>query len=190
MPIVINCIEFKFVIVKVSELFKMIYMRKRTIFLIMILFGMHSLIAQNAKLQAAFVYSFTKFVSWPADMKSGNFVIAVAGDDGYMTELTAALNGKTVGTQAIEVIKQQAGKASHIVIVPSTASGNLGSVISATVGKSTLVVSDQSGGASKGAGINFVEKAGKQGFELNETELGKRGLNVGAQLKSLASSVL
>ena len=141
------------------------------------------------KVYSGFVNHFTKYVQWPADSKSGDFVIAVVGNSPISAELSA-LNGKLVGSQKI-VIKNFANAAavgsSHIIFVAE------GSDISAVSKKAkeynSLVVSEVPGGTAKGSDVNFVEEAGKIRFELSSANSDLHGVKVSNDLKKLAIAV-
>src|SRR5206468_262493 len=58
----------------------------------------------NARLKSVFIYNFTRYIDWPADYKSGNFVINMFGSNTAMlTELNNMAKTKTVGAQKIEI---------------------------------------------------------------------------------------
>ena len=119
------------------------------------------------KVYSGFVNHFTKYVQWPADSKSGDFIIAVVGNSPISAELMA-LNGKMVGAQKI-VIKTfpNAGavSSSHIIFVAE--GGDISAVSKKAKEYNALVVSEVPGGTTKGSDVNFVEEAGKIRFELS-----------------------
>lgn len=150
--------------------------------------------AQKERLQTAFIYQLTRLIEWCPDGKQGNFVIGVVGNDpAFMSEIQA-LNARRVGNQAIE-IKTFASAAdvtsANIIYVTSAEFGNLRTIINATSNFCALIISDQSGGADKGAGVSIVynEGVGKLELEINRSYMRKKSLNVSDQLYSIASRV-
>src|SRR5688500_10416091 len=50
---------------------------------------------------ANIIYHFTKYIDWPEDKKSGDFVIGVIGDTPLFNELKKIISNKTAGSQKI-----------------------------------------------------------------------------------------
>ena len=55
--------------------------------------------------------------------------------------------------------------------------------------KSTLIITDKAGLASKGAGINFIVQENKQKIELNRSNIERYKLKVASSLVELAIQV-
>lgn len=148
--------------------------------------------AQNEKFKALFLYNFTKYIDWPSSYQQGNFVIAVVGNSNIVNELNVISSKKKVGNQSIEVKKvsnpSQLGKC-HIVYLPSYKSGSLRSTLTSLQNKNTLIVTDGNNLVQQGAGINFIETGGKQGFEIKKANIEKKGLKVSGSLLSLGTVV-
>ena len=147
----------------------------------------------GAKIKAIYIYNFTKYIEWPDDYKSGNFVIGVLGTNTpLMNELNKMASAKTVGTQKLE-IKNLSGPADagacHIVYILSDNSGQLGDVVGKIKGKSTLIVTDKAGSTKLGAGINFAIVENKQKIELNKGNIEKYKLKVASTLVEMAVPV-
>jgi hypothetical protein len=147
----------------------------------------------NAKIKAIYIYNFTKYIEWPENYKEGNFVVGVLGTNtALVTELTKMAASKTVGTQKFE-IKAVASPTDcakcHIVYIQSDNSGQLSDVIGKVKGKSALIVTDKSGLATKGAGINFFIDGNKQKIELNKSNIEKYKLKVASTLVEMAVQV-
>lgn len=143
------------------------------------------------KVYSGFVNHFTKYVQWPADSKSGDFVIAVVGSSPISAELMA-LNGKMVGAQKI-VVKTfpNAGavNAGHIIFVAEGQSADISAVSKKAKEYNALVVSEIPGGTTKGSDVNFVEEAGKIRFEISSANPDLHGVKVSNDLKKLAIAV-
>ena len=60
-------------------------------------------IAQETKYIAVFLYNFTRYVDWPNNVRTGDFVIGVLSDDNIYNELMGIANGKSVGGQIVSV---------------------------------------------------------------------------------------
>ena len=138
------------------------------------------------KVQAVFLYNFTKYINWP---QSGTtMVIGVMGNSGVVTELNTTLKDKKTGDKAFE-IKQlltttEAAKC-NIVYLPSGRSKELKDLISAVKGKGVLIVSEEDL-AGQGAGISFLQVEEKLRFKINAKVLKEAGFQVSSALLGLA----
>ena len=146
--------------------------------------------AQTEKYQSLFIYNFSKYIQWPDDMNSGQFVIGILGNSDVYDHLVEMANIKKK-TQNMDIIVKKYSNVSqiekcHILFVSTDFASQLSSVTSSPVTKSTLIITDKPGLASKGATINFVEDNGKIKFELNQASAEKRGLKVAGSLTALS----
>jgi hypothetical protein len=161
---------------------------KLKILIFLFILSVFSVSAQvNYKIHSLFVYKFTQYIEWPS--KEGDFIIGVVGNSPILAELEAIAATKKVDTRTIVVKKLAASadlSACQMVFISEGQSSNLGSITTKLAGKPTLIVSETSGGAKKGAGINFVIIDDKMKFELNKAAVEKQGLKVSGDLTKLA----
>ncbi len=146
--------------------------------------------AQKEKFQSLFIYNFSRYIKWPDDMMSGDFVIGVMGQSGIYKELQTMAEAKKQ-TQGMNIIVKQFNSVSeiqkcHILFVSDNLASQLGAISGAAQVQSTLIVTDSPGSAKKGAAINFVEESSRIKFELNQSEADKRNLKISGSLISLA----
>jgi len=110
-----------------------------------------------------------------------------------MAELTA-LTVRRVGNQQIE-IKTFAGisniEAVNIIFVSNAHFDDIKEVSAKVGNHCTLIVSERTGGANKGAGVSIIynEKLAKLELEINKGYMKRKALNVNDQLYSVASTV-
>jgi hypothetical protein len=147
----------------------------------------------NARLKSVFIYNFTRYIDWPADYKTGNFVINMFGSNTAMlTELNNMAKTKTVGAQKIEIRNTTSldgiGKC-NILYVTQDVTNPLSDIIAKLKGKSTLIVTEKTGFAKLGAAINFIVVENRQKFELNQSNAEKYNLKVSSSLVALAIPV-
>jgi hypothetical protein len=146
--------------------------------------------AQSHKYQSVFIYTFTKYVIWPADYSQGDFEIMVLGETEIMPDLLEMAKAKKVdGTRTIKVTKIKSVsdiKKCHILFVSSSESKKINDILAKISNQPTLVVTDEPGLGAKGSNINFVLIDGKLKFELNQTALSKQSLKVSNELTRLA----
>jgi len=163
---------------------------KRFIYLMVLIFGLtQGLFAQNtARYQALFVYNFTRYIQWPSS-NSQEFVVGIYGKSDIYSELKTISVNKKIGTSPI-VIKQftnstEIGKC-QILFISSEVSGQVAQLAVQMQGKNTLIITERSGLARKGAGICFALEDGKQKFEISKTNVEKTGLMINNQLLEMA----
>ncbi len=146
----------------------------------------------NTKIKAVFLYNFTKYIEWPQNYKSGNFVIGVVGDESFAKELDVFFSPKSMGSQRFEIkhFKKPADiTLSHMIYVSPNYIGNISDVLGKIKGKSTLLITEKAGMAKQGAAINFTIVENKQKFELNKANAEKYDLKVSSSLANLAIKV-
>lgn len=144
---------------------------------------------QNFQMYSLYMYSFTRFVQWPAEESQGDFEITVLGDSPVLTELKKMAEIKKASGRQIKVTKINSladYKKSHILYLSSDWSAKF-TEVAAKIGEDpVLLVTDQATANNKGC-VNFVNnKEGKLAFELNQAAIGKHKLKVSAELSRLA----
>src|SRR5512133_3903556 len=138
------------------------------------------------KYLASSLYSFVRFINWPDENKTGDFVIAVVGNNEVFQELSTLSGGKTVGSQPIQIkfykkIDELNGY-HHVVFLGGTSGVPINKLTKKTEGQRTLLVTECQGMLSWGSAINFVEKDGFMKFEMSKTAMLSKGLQVSSQL--------
>ena len=165
---------------------------KRIFIVGLLLIFSFSSFAQYEKLQAAFIYNFTKYMEWPAGYRNGDFVVGVINSPEMLSALNSMVSGKLVGAQKI-VVKSfgsvNAVSDCHLVYLPKKSSNDLGTLKGKLSGKSTLIVTNKDGLAQNGADINFILVGGKLSFEMNKSNINGKNINVNSRLEQLAGKV-
>lgn len=143
------------------------------------------------KVYSGFMNYFTKYVQWPADSKSDEFVIAVVGNSPLASELQP-LAGKMVGTKKI-VVKSFANASAvnvgQIIFISEDQSSAISAISTKAKQYNSLVVTETPGGTGKGSDVNFIEQDGKVRFELSANNSDAHGIKVSAELKKLGISM-
>jgi hypothetical protein len=145
--------------------------------------------AQETKFIALYLYNFTKYVDWPAEHKSGEFVIGVVGSNQVYNELMQLAQGKPVGTQSISVKSfRNVDEVSsvHILFLAEAHSRRVDQAISKLGQSAPLIVTQQEGATLQGSAINFVIRDETMKFELKKSNAQKFGLRVHSRLDNLA----
>jgi hypothetical protein len=139
-------------------------------------------------LQANIIYRITKYIDWPDNKKSGDFVIGIVGDSPLEQELKRLSSTKTVGSQKIVVVKMSSSASSYncqILFISDEESSNVKKIVAATTGAPTLIVSESSGLARKGSCINFAIVDDRLKLEINKTNIEQRNLRIASELLEL-----
>ena len=141
---------------------------------------------------ANIIYRFTKYIDWPENKKTGDFVIGLAGESPLYEYLKTFVVNKTVGNQKI-IIKTYSSSAAtfdcHILFVSENKSSSLKKIAARTAGIPILLVSEEEGLAQKGSCINFVIADDRLKLEINKTNIEQRHLNVATELLGLGKIV-
>jgi hypothetical protein len=141
------------------------------------------------EIHAAMVYNFIKYVQWPDESETGEFVVGVIGDDNVFATLKQWYDGKPKGSKKY-VIKKLASPAEanncHVVYLGKAKSREFDNIKASTTGKSILTVTDGNGLGQKGSCINFKVIDGKLKFELNQGVVSGSNLKISSQLSSMA----
>ncbi len=150
--------------------------------------GWISIYAQNEKFKALFMYNFTKYIEWPAIQRQGDFIIGVLGNTALTKELETIAGKQKVGTQNI-VVKTFATVDEidncSILFIPAGKSSQISLVVSKLGSKSVLIITDKDGLARQGACINYVMDGDKLKYEVNKSNIEKKGLTVSNSLLAL-----
>jgi hypothetical protein len=137
---------------------------------------------------ANIIYHFTKYIDWPEQKKTGNFVIGVVGDSPLYDELKSSIANKKVRDQAIVIKRISASSAvfnCHILFISDDESSSFKKIASATKGSSVLLVSESEGLARKGSCINFIIVNERLKLEINKENIEERHLNIASELLKL-----
>lgn len=138
------------------------------------------------------IYHFTKYINWPDDKKSGDFVIAIFGETPLYEKLKTFIGNKTVGTQRIVIRKYTSSAQSfncHILFIGDEESGNVKKIAAGTTASSILIVTESDGLARKGSCINFVIANDRLKLEINKNNIEQRDLSIATELLNLGTVV-
>ncbi len=135
------------------------------------------------------VFNFVKYVQWPTNDNSKEFIIGVVGNNDMYTTLNTWYSGKAKGNKTYVIKKfNNASEVSdcQVVFIDKTKSNEFDAINNKVKGKGTLVVTDRNGLGSKGSCINFKTVDDKLKFELNQHAIEASNLKVASTLSSMA----
>lgn len=139
--------------------------------------------------QAMFIYNFSRLTEWPAEYKTGPFVIGVLGNGTIIKELEEYTQGKRVGAQSI-VIKQykdvgDIGRC-HMLFVPCFKTKSLAEIKNAVASHSTLIISEKRGALEDGAAINFLVVEDRLKYEFSAANSKRAGIKYSTKLSEMS----
>jgi len=143
----------------------------------------------NHELHSMMIYNFLKYVQWPGELNTGDFVIGVIGDDEVYNTLNTWYGNKNRGDKNLIVKKfGSVGEISdcQLLYVGDGASGDFEAIQGKLQGTPTLTVTDKNGLGKKGSCINFRVVNNRLKFELNQSAVDSKNLKVSSQLASMA----
>lgn len=164
-------------------------------FLILILLGVRAQAQQYTEydLKAAYLYNFSKFVSWPEnafESETSNFEITVIGDSPITDVLFKAFGGRKIEGRRITisvVYDIEDLEESHMLFVSRDMQSELSQITTKLGNSPTLLIGDVIEGFCRSGGIiNFTRKSSKYRFEINNQSALKANIKISSKLLSLA----
>jgi hypothetical protein len=162
-------------------------------FLLVILTGQTVYAQDKFKVQAMFVYNFTRMTAWPVEYQSGEFIIGVYGESPIYKELTDIAAIRQVGNQKI-VVKQyhkpEEIEKCHILYVSPNYIRNLGDIFQKMKNEkiAALIITEGRNSLQNGAVINFITENERPRYEIMESNARKLGITLGQEMTRLASA--
>jgi len=143
------------------------------------------------QLKAGFLYNFSTFTEWPAEVGE-TLNLCVYGQDPFGNYLDE-LQGKTVGDRALaarRVSNLDRLEGCQIVFIARSASDKLPQVLNKLEGRPVLTVADSPGAIRQGVALNMVIQQNRVTFEANLAAVRGNGLNLSSRLLRLATEVI
>lgn len=147
----------------------------------------------EARVKAALLFNFAKFVEWPATSSHGPLTICTLGADEKLGQaLQDGVNGKLIGDRKVET---RAFKGSselqvcHVLFVQAERRPGLSAILEATAPLPVLTVGDGVQFTKDGGMIGIFLEGRKPRFEINVGAARSSGLRIRPQLLRLASNV-
>jgi hypothetical protein len=147
------------------------------------------------QVKAAYLYSFTKFVEWPAGTFSGAtdpMRLCILNDRQFQMQLNQVAANKQIGGHPIIVVLVQDVKQSRNcqeLFINSSQDQEVPQIIDSLRGSSVLTVGESNGFAEQGGMINFIMQGDHVQFQVNQRAALQAGLKMNSQLLSVAKRV-
>ncbi|MFV1972985.1 MAG: YfiR family protein [Thiohalobacterales bacterium] len=144
------------------------------------------------RIKAAFLYNFTRFVNWPADIaQPDRFTICILGADPF-GEAIDSLAGKAINGKQMDILRLPGSHVPgecRVVYISNSESGHLDSILAPLGARPVLTVSDSPAFAEQGGIIRLKLVDMKVRFDINIDAARRAGLNISSKLLSLATIV-
>lgn len=146
----------------------------------------------ETQVEAAFLFKFGNFITWPNPAPDNNFGICVLGRDPFGHALDSLVRGESVNGAPISVRRIAStsdASACRIVFVSASEEERLRPLLAELAKLPVLTVSDMPRFVDRGGMVQFVLENGRVRFEVNLTSATKSGLTLSSQLLKVASAV-
>jgi hypothetical protein len=149
---------------------------------------------RETRVEAAFLFNFAKFVTWPEtafDNKRSPLVLALLDPERYLAA-KESLAGRQVAGHVLEV-RQVAGideaLDSHLLFIGAAEASRMDEFLVAVADRPILTVSDIDGFAARGGMVELFKKERKIRFGVRLDAVRKAGLEISSEVLNLASFV-
>lgn len=144
------------------------------------------------EVKAAYLYTFGRFVEWPAGRATGDFTICVLGTDPFGSVLDTTLKGTNVRGRAVAARRissaEEAGLC-HVLFVSTSEEHRLEHVLARLPRADVLTVSDVAEFVGRGGMIEFETTAKRVRFRVDLAQAQDGGLTLSSELLRVAASV-
>lgn len=148
----------------------------------------------NYKVNAMYIYYFTKYINWPDHPGLAHLTIGILGDSPVTDQLKIITESKKAGNVPIAVKRIDISEATNcqIIVVSKSESSSIKLVQEATRTLPILIVTEKRGLIRKGANICIYiddEDNFKTKFEISKENMKARKLKVANELLEIAEIV-
>lgn len=171
-------------------------------FAVALLFGSPIFLSQGAAqtpaptqddVEAAYLYNFAKFVTWPATAKSDVLNVCILGKDSFGNALDQIVAGEAINGRHLAVLRlpnEHSVGPCAILFIGESESSHLDRDLSAVAQLPILTVSDLPEFMEDGGTIQLVLKENRVRFEVNLNAARKCGIALSSQLLKVATKVV
>jgi len=147
--------------------------------------------SREDKIKAAYVYSLSKYITWPALGNSADLQVCILGDKGMYAAATTIegkqIHGKSIQTRIVTPTDVAGCK---IVFFGGSDSRQISTALRELKGSQVLTMADTNGFADDGGIIRLFVVNNSIKFEINATAASANGLLVNDRLLALANRVI
>jgi hypothetical protein len=143
--------------------------------------------------EAAYLFNFGKFVTWPSAHSADSFGICILGKDPFGEALDATVAGESIDHKQIKVLRisrLQEADACEILFVSSSEEAHLAVILSDAQRFHWLTVSDMKHFAERGGDIGMLRQENRVRFEVNRSAAEQSSLVLSSELLKVAARVI
>jgi hypothetical protein len=151
--------------------------------------------ATQYELKAVFLYNFTQFVEWPAEVfrsPDAPFIIGIYGPNVFGSHLEEAVRGEKVNGHPIRIVlistPADAGQC-HLLFINKTKAAEFSTINSYLKRHSILTVSDAPAFCKAGGMVGFIDDRNKIKLQINTEAAAGADLKISSKLLRLAELV-
>ena len=166
---------------------------KLSLLFIAALFWLRAIFTQERPMHEVYslmIFNFVKFTQWPEAEPKKELKISIMGNTEVYGYMLTTYNAKKIrAEQTIVVEKTESVDVltdADVVFIDGSRSKELATVLEKCKGKSTLVITNRAGLASKGSCINFRVIDGRLRFEVNTKAVEAAKLKLANSITSMA----
>jgi hypothetical protein len=139
------------------------------------------------KIKAAYLYNFTKFITWP-ERQSETFNLCILGKDPFGSLIESIESREALGLpiKLVRMRRYDASKKCHLLFLGSATRKDTRELIASS---GILTVSEKQHFAKYGGMIGFVIKEGKVKLQINLAKLKESGLEISAKLLEIVEII-
>jgi hypothetical protein len=139
------------------------------------------------KIKAAYLYNFTKFITWP-EFQSETFNLCILGKDPFGSLIESIESREALGLpiKLVRMRRYDASKKCHLLFLGSATRKDTRELIASS---GILTVSEKQHFAKYGGMIGFVIKEGKVKLQINLAKLKESGLEISAKLLEIVEII-
>ncbi|HEY5254925.1 MAG TPA: YfiR family protein [Acidobacteriaceae bacterium] len=143
--------------------------------------------------EAAYLYNFAKFVTWPSTAKADVLNICILGKDPFGPTLDQIVAGESIDGRHLAVVRlsdEHSVQPCGILFIGESESLHIDQDLAAVAQLPILTVSEISGFMEDGGTIQFVLQEDRVRFEVNLNAARKSGIGLSSQLLKVATKVV
>lgn len=170
----------------------------RKIYLFLMLFTIvvsNKLTAQSTdyKAYSLYVYNFMKYVEWPEEESTGDFIIGLIGDSKIKEDLIVLANHKKLkGRKIVFKVFDKVEDITycHLIYVSSSKSSSIKVINKKFASKPMLIVGEREESVYKGAALSFLTTDEDElKFDINKKEIESHKLKISSSLIKLGTLI-
>jgi hypothetical protein len=145
----------------------------------------------EAKVKAAFLLNFARYVEWPDTNSANPIIIGVLGTDPFGRNLDSTVEGKTVERRPVQLRRSQNVPDltnCHVVFICPSERTRLARILTEIGDRRILTVSDMEGFTAGGGMIQLKKKQNTMRFDINREAAEKVHLKISSKLLKLADN--